>query len=181
MRFNRVVRASDSQCRSRNCPGFRSQHPPTQWNLRGGRWSSVEYRTLNKSKKIPPLKFLFLTFHFLFSRSPPSRRACPGSPAPPPPSRSASRRTVRTSPGSRPPPPPATLSSTASTSPSSRPPPQPRAIQRPCRAVPASWPLCGSFAGRPPSVSCPIVVWRPRILTPPPSRPLYSGEIPYGG
>ena len=24
---------------------FRSQHPPTQWNLRGGRWSSVEYNT----------------------------------------------------------------------------------------------------------------------------------------
>ncbi len=21
---------------------IRSQHPPTQWNLRGGRWSSVE-------------------------------------------------------------------------------------------------------------------------------------------
>ncbi len=31
-------RASDSQCRSRNCPGFdRSQHSPTQWNLRSGR------------------------------------------------------------------------------------------------------------------------------------------------
>jgi hypothetical protein len=28
----------------------RSQHPPTQWNLRGGRWSSVEYRMWKKRK-----------------------------------------------------------------------------------------------------------------------------------
>jgi hypothetical protein len=33
----------------------RSQHPPTQWNLMGSRWSSVEYSTWKKkkSKKIP--------------------------------------------------------------------------------------------------------------------------------
>jgi hypothetical protein len=30
MRSGRVVRASDSQCRSRICPGVRSQRPPTQ-------------------------------------------------------------------------------------------------------------------------------------------------------
>ncbi len=35
---------SDSQCRSRNCPGFDSSILLTQWNLRGGGWSSVEYK-----------------------------------------------------------------------------------------------------------------------------------------
>jgi hypothetical protein len=46
MRSSRVVRASDSQCRSRNCPGFDpSLLPTTEWNLGGCRWSSVEYRT----------------------------------------------------------------------------------------------------------------------------------------
>ncbi len=30
----------------------RSQNPPTQWNLRGGRWSSVEYSTWKKNPKI---------------------------------------------------------------------------------------------------------------------------------
>ncbi len=29
----------------------RSQHPPTQWNLRGGRWSSVEYSTYVEERK----------------------------------------------------------------------------------------------------------------------------------
>ncbi len=32
----------------------RSQHPPAQWNLRGGRWSSAEYCTNKKRKKNPP-------------------------------------------------------------------------------------------------------------------------------
>ncbi len=47
MRSSRVVRASDSQWRSRSQLSWvRSQPPPTQWNLRGGGiWSSVEYRT----------------------------------------------------------------------------------------------------------------------------------------
>ncbi len=31
----------------------RSQHPSAQWNLRGGRWNSAEYRT----KKNPPKKY----------------------------------------------------------------------------------------------------------------------------
>ncbi len=48
MRSSQVVRASDSQCRSCNCPGF---DPPTQWNLGGGRWSSVEL-ILKKSNNI---------------------------------------------------------------------------------------------------------------------------------
>jgi hypothetical protein len=35
----------------------RSQLPPTQWNLRGGWWSSVEYRTQKrKNEKKSPLK-----------------------------------------------------------------------------------------------------------------------------
>ncbi len=38
IRSKQVVRASDSQCWSCNYPGF---DPPTQWNLEGGRWSSV--------------------------------------------------------------------------------------------------------------------------------------------
>jgi hypothetical protein len=34
----------------------RSQHPPTQWNLRGGRESSIEIQYIEKkSKKIPLL------------------------------------------------------------------------------------------------------------------------------
>jgi hypothetical protein len=38
----------------------RSQHPPTKWNLRGGRWSSVEYSTYveNNYEKIPLLEML---------------------------------------------------------------------------------------------------------------------------
>ncbi len=38
MRCSRVARASDNQCRSRNCLGLEtSVLPLTQWNLRGGR------------------------------------------------------------------------------------------------------------------------------------------------
>jgi hypothetical protein len=37
MRFSRVVRASDCQCRSRNCPGFDPSILSKQWNLRGGK------------------------------------------------------------------------------------------------------------------------------------------------
>jgi hypothetical protein len=43
MRGSRVASESDSQCRRRNCPEFDPQHPPTQWILRGGRRSNVEY------------------------------------------------------------------------------------------------------------------------------------------
>ncbi len=46
MRSCREVRGSDCQCQCSNSPGFDPQHPPTQWNLRGFRWSSVEYRTM---------------------------------------------------------------------------------------------------------------------------------------
>jgi hypothetical protein len=42
MRSSPVVTASGCACQSFNSPGF---DPPTQWNLRGGRWSSVEWRT----------------------------------------------------------------------------------------------------------------------------------------
>ncbi len=45
MRCNRVVRASDSQCRSHNCPGFDHRAPDPvelQLQLQGRRWSSVE-------------------------------------------------------------------------------------------------------------------------------------------
>ncbi len=34
----------------------RSQHPSARWNLRGGRWSSVEYRTKKNNKKIKKIK-----------------------------------------------------------------------------------------------------------------------------
>ncbi len=36
----------------------RSQHPSAQRNLRGGRWSSVEYSTKKKLKNSPPKIFL---------------------------------------------------------------------------------------------------------------------------
>jgi hypothetical protein len=36
---------SDCQCRSRNSNGLDPMHPRTQWNLRGGKWRSVEYST----------------------------------------------------------------------------------------------------------------------------------------
>jgi hypothetical protein len=43
----------------------RSQHPPTQWKLRGGRWSSGEtmLNTVNRKKfKNPPLRFCQPTY-----------------------------------------------------------------------------------------------------------------------
>ncbi len=84
-----VLRASDSQCRSR------SQHPLTQWNLRGSRWSSVEYRTLKiRKRNNPPLtKYFFADFfplvnlYSIASSWPPSPPSCPC----PPPAPSASR------------------------------------------------------------------------------------------
>ncbi len=51
-----MVRASDCQYTSCNYPRFDSQHPSAQWNLRSGRWRSVEKRS---PKKI--LKETFLT------------------------------------------------------------------------------------------------------------------------
>ncbi len=39
----------------------RSQHPSAQWNLRGGRWSSVEY-SMKKNHKIPQCIFILYTF-----------------------------------------------------------------------------------------------------------------------
>ncbi len=49
MRSSLVVRVSDCQCTSCNGPGF--DPSIRQWNLRGGRWSSVEYskKTIEKS------------------------------------------------------------------------------------------------------------------------------------
>ncbi len=58
MRSSLVVKAFD-------CHGMhqlqrswvRSQHPSAQWNLRGGRWSSVDYTVVRKkNKKSPPPK-----------------------------------------------------------------------------------------------------------------------------
>ncbi len=49
--YSRVVRASDSQCRSRNCPGFDPsilRHSGSE----GGRWSTVEYRTSKEKNPI---------------------------------------------------------------------------------------------------------------------------------
>jgi hypothetical protein len=65
MRFCRVVRASDSQCPIVATVLVRSQHPPTQWNLRGGRWNSVEYTTLKNQKKTFKQN-VFLLFNFYF-------------------------------------------------------------------------------------------------------------------
>ncbi len=42
----------------------RSQHPSAQWNLRGGRWSSVEYSTKkNPPKNIKKKKFFKISCH----------------------------------------------------------------------------------------------------------------------
>jgi hypothetical protein len=58
-RPRRVVRASDRQCISRYSLAWdRSQHPPTQWNLRGGRRSRVEKSTLKIIKNSPVNLFL---------------------------------------------------------------------------------------------------------------------------
>ncbi len=60
MRSSRVFGASDSQCLSRNCLEVRSQHPPTQWNLRGRQMKqcSVLNNVLyHKPKKIPLEKY----------------------------------------------------------------------------------------------------------------------------
>ncbi len=40
----------------------RSQHPPTQWNLRGGRCSSVEYSTEKKKNQKNPPEFKYCLF-----------------------------------------------------------------------------------------------------------------------
>jgi hypothetical protein len=51
--YSRVVRAPDCQCQKSQ---LGSQHPQTRWNLRGSRWSSVEYSTFKKFKKSTSLK-----------------------------------------------------------------------------------------------------------------------------
>ncbi len=38
-----LLRYSSQSCASIIFYRYRSQHPPTQWNVRGGRWSIVEY------------------------------------------------------------------------------------------------------------------------------------------
>jgi hypothetical protein len=46
MRSSRVDRASAWPPMPKSQQSWiRSQHPPTQWNLGGGRWSSAEYST----------------------------------------------------------------------------------------------------------------------------------------
>ncbi len=54
-RSRREVRATDCQCRSRNSPWFDTSILPL-WNLRGGRWSSVQ-----KNQKIHLLNCVCLT------------------------------------------------------------------------------------------------------------------------
>ncbi len=50
-----LIRAFDSQCQSRNCGSI--QHPPTQWNLRGGRSSSVELEKISLFGQFLRLKY----------------------------------------------------------------------------------------------------------------------------
>ncbi len=47
------IQASSDTVEYRTLSWVWFRHPPTQWNLRGGRWSSVEYR--RKIQKIPLL------------------------------------------------------------------------------------------------------------------------------
>jgi hypothetical protein len=50
-RSTQVVRASDCQCQKSQHSWVQSQHPPAQWNLRGGRWSSVGESIYKNTKK----------------------------------------------------------------------------------------------------------------------------------
>ncbi len=67
MRSSQVVRASDSQCRSRNCPGF----DPSILR-HSGIWGAKDEAVLNivhkkkNPKKSPFLIVWLLSFHFLF-------------------------------------------------------------------------------------------------------------------
>ena len=45
-----------------------SQHPPTQWNLRGGRWSSVKQSTFKIQKNPPVLSIASVRKTSVFSR-----------------------------------------------------------------------------------------------------------------
>ncbi len=58
IRSSRMVRASDCHCRSRNSPGF-DPSILRIWNLRCGRWSSVEYSTVPTRKKIQKIPLLY--------------------------------------------------------------------------------------------------------------------------
>ncbi len=66
MRFRRVVRASDSQCRGRNCPGF----DPSILR-QSGIWGAADETVLNtvpsiKNQKIPLLKIGLNNWYLLF-------------------------------------------------------------------------------------------------------------------
>ncbi len=54
MRFSRVVRASDSQCHSRNCPGFDPSNLLHSWI--GGAADDTVLNTVHKKPKISPFK-----------------------------------------------------------------------------------------------------------------------------
>ncbi len=56
MRSSRAVRASHCQRTQSQQSWVRSQHPPTRYYLRGGRWSSIEWSTWKKISINPPVK-----------------------------------------------------------------------------------------------------------------------------
>jgi hypothetical protein len=52
MRATQAVRASDCHCQKSQQSWVQSQHPPAQWNLRGGIWSSVGESIYKKKHNI---------------------------------------------------------------------------------------------------------------------------------
>ncbi len=75
VRSSRAYRASDSQCRSRNCLGFDPfLHLPTQWNLRGWQMKQcwIKYWTNRKSLLKKRNRFLgfFQVYKFMLCRAP---------------------------------------------------------------------------------------------------------------
>jgi hypothetical protein len=47
-----LERLHDSQCRNRKLSWVRTQHPPTQWNLRGGKSKNSKISSLFKTKRL---------------------------------------------------------------------------------------------------------------------------------
>jgi hypothetical protein len=67
MRSSRVVRSSDSQCQSRNCPGV---DPSILRN--SGIWGAADEAVLNKELKnsllkIPPFRISYMSNYYIFS------------------------------------------------------------------------------------------------------------------
>ncbi len=59
MRYSRVFRTSSLSVPKLQQSWVQSQHPPTQWNLSGGKWSSVEQRTWEEKIYLKILIYMY--------------------------------------------------------------------------------------------------------------------------